>query len=304
MNNSKRKDSRQSLLSALSEKSEPEVVLDISSSSHNGKANTTEVEAERSEARALKEEIIKLSRQFFATLGQKLKYYRDRKLYRFEAKTFGQWCEQEIGLKRNYAYKLIAAFEVYDHIQGKMCTTVHKNSEVRLPSSEYQIRSLFKLQPDEQLEIWVKALDQSQEKPPSGKQIEELVKEREKMEREARYQTQVDRFKVGDVVRITAKYNSELKDYHSCWAQIVSLEEFSYTVLTWKGEVSAVAHDDLMLLRVSDKDAAANLLAQLNEIREQKAQDSDCVAFLHYLGTKPEPSVSEWALNVLSLSLG
>lgn len=82
------------------------------------------------------------------------------------------------------------------------------------------------------------------------------------------------------------------------------MEEFSYSLLTWKGEVSGVAHDDLMLLRVSDKDAAGTLLSQLNEIREQKAQDLDCVAFLHYLGTKPEPSVSEWALNVLSLSLG
>ncbi len=50
-------------------------------------------------------------------------------------------------------------------------TTVHKNSDVRLPSSEYQIRSLFKLQPDEQLEIWITALDQSKDKPPSGKQI-------------------------------------------------------------------------------------------------------------------------------------
>lgn len=302
MNHSKRLDSGQSSLSELPFNSQPGEVLDISPNSNNGKANTTE--PERLEAIALKEEIIKLSREFFATLGQKLKYYRDRKLYRFEAKTFGQWCEQEIGLKRNYAYKLIAAFEVYDHIQGKMCTTVHKNSEVRLPSSEYQIRSLFKLQPDEQLEIWVKALDHSKNKPPSGKQIEQLVKEKERMERAARYQTQVERFKVGDVVRITAKYNSELKEYHHCWAQIISLEEFSYTVLTWKGKVSGVAHDDLMLLRVTDKDAAGTLLSQLNKIYQQKAQDSDCVAFLHYLGTKPEPGATSWAMNVLNLSLG
>ncbi len=179
---------------------------------------------------------------------------------------------------------------------------VHKNSDVRLPSSEYQIRSLFKLQPDEQLEIWLTALDQSKDKPPSGKQIEQLVKEKERMEREARSQTQVERFLVGDVVRITAKYNQSLKEYHSCWAQIVSLEEFSYTVLTWKGTVSGVAHDDLMLLRVPDRDAAGNLLAQLNKIYQQKSHDSDCVAFLHYLGTKPDPSASEWAKNVLNLT--
>ncbi len=291
--------SGQSLLSALSENSQPGEVLDISPNSHNGNANTTEPETERLEAIALKEEIIKLSREFFATLGQKLKYYRERKLYRFEAKTFGQWCEQELGMKRYYAYRLISASEVYENVAHGQQKIPEKN----LPTNERQVRPLTKLTPEEQVELWVKAVKES-DKMPTGKQIEQLVKEKEKMERAARYQTQVERFKVGDVVRITAKYNPELKNYHHCWAQIVSLEEFSYTVLTWKGTVSGVAHDDLMLLRVTDKDAAANLLAQLNKIYQQKAQDSDCVAFLHYLGTKPEPGVSDWAVKVLSLSLG
>ncbi len=123
------------------------------------------------------------------------------------------------------------------------------------------------------------------------------------MEREVRYQTHTERFKVGDVVRITAKYNESLKDYHHCWAQIVSVKEFSYTLLTWKGNVDSVAHDDLMLMRV-DKDAAGSLLSQLNKIREQKSQDSDCIAFLHYLGTKADPSVSDWSKSVLDSTLG
>ncbi len=262
-------------------------------------SNRSEADKDRNEARALKEEIINLSRQFFATLGEKLKYYRDRKLYRFEASTFGQWCEQELGMKRFYAYRLISAYEVYQNVAHGQ----QKVPESMLPTNERQVRPLTKLPPQKQVELWVKAVSES-DKIPTGKQIEQLVKEKEKMEREARYQTQVDRFLVGDVVRITAKYNDRLKGYHSCWAQIRSLEEYSYTVLTWKGKVSGVAHDDLMLLRVPDTDAAGKLLAQLNKIYQQKSHDSDCVAFLHYLGTKPEPGATSWAMNVLSLTLG
>ena len=301
MNNTKRLDSGQSLLSAPSPIASKVEVKDINLSplSHNGNTILTSSERERKEAEALKQEIISLSRQFFATLGEKLKYVRDRKLYRFEAKTFGQWCEEQLGMKRFYAHRLIRASEVYENVaHGQQIIP-----ENLLPTNERQVRPLTKLPPDQQVALWVKAVEEG-DKMPTGKQIERLVKEKERMEREVRYQTHTERFKVGDVVRITAKYNSELKDYHHCWAQIVSVEEFSYTVLTWKGNVDNVAHGDLMLMRVPDKDSAGSWLSQLNKIREQKSKDSDCTAFLHYLGTKPDPSVSEWANLVLDLTLG
>ena len=66
-----------------------------------------EEEQDRQEAIALKAEIIKLMADFFVALGEKLKIYQEKRLYRFEADNFGAWCEQELGIKRNYAYKMI-----------------------------------------------------------------------------------------------------------------------------------------------------------------------------------------------------
>ena len=44
-----------------------------------------EEEQDRQEAIALKAEIIKLMADFFVALGEKLKYYQEKKLYRFES---------------------------------------------------------------------------------------------------------------------------------------------------------------------------------------------------------------------------
>ena len=155
---------------------------------------------------------------------------------------------------------------------------------------------------DQWYPTWVEAVEHSenQSKPPSGKLVERIVKEKQRMEKQTRYQPQVDRFNVSNVVRITAKHNPELKEYHSCWGQVVSLEEHSYTIQTWKGEISNVAHDDLMLLQGEFKDAASNLLKKLHHSYQLHSKDPDLVAFLHYLGTKPIPEASELALAFLN----
>ena len=44
---------------------------------------------------------IKLMADFFVALREELKYYQEKKLYRFEAENFGTWCELEIGIKIN-----------------------------------------------------------------------------------------------------------------------------------------------------------------------------------------------------------
>ena len=294
MNNNRKSEPKQSLFSVPSPIEQREI---IEITNTNGKSNLTpsEEEKDRQEALVLKKEIIQLSRQFLATLGEKLKYYRDRKLYRFEADTFGQWCEQELGMKRHYAYRLISAFEVYQNVAHGQ----QNRPEIKLPINERQVRPLTKLPKEQQVEVWLQAI-QSSDKMPTGKQVEQLVQERKRRERAARYNPQIERFKVGNVVRVTAKYNTKLKGYHSCWAQIVSLEEHSYTILTWKGAVSEVAHDDLMLMSRVERDTARTLLSQLNQIYSSKSQYPDCVAFLHYLGTKPDPR----SLSVLRILAG
>ena len=115
-----------------------------------------------------------------------------------------------------------------------------QSEKIPLPTSERQLRPLTRLPQEQWYPTWVEAINQSenQSKPPSGKLVERIVKEKQRMEKQTRYQPQVDKFKVGDVVRITAKHNPDLKEYHSCWGQVVSLEEHSYTIQTWKGEIS------------------------------------------------------------------
>ncbi len=283
--------------------------------------STPDEEKDRQEAIALKAEILKLISQFFVTLGEKLKIYQEKRLYRFEAKTFGEWCEQEVGIKRNYAYRLIRAFEVYKCIQSKCIPLGNKNQSeciplgnkkennaqsstqttILLPTSERQLRALTKLPKEQWFPTWVEASEQSENKnkPPSGKLVERIVKEKQRMEKQSRYQTQVDRFKVGEIVRLTAKYNQDLKEYHNCWGQVLSVEEHSYTIKAWKGEIKSVAHDDLMLLPRESKDVAENLLSKLHRSYQLHPHDPDFVAFLQYLGTKPIPEASELATKFL-----
>ena len=263
--------------------------------------STPDEEKDRQEAIALKAEILKLISQFFVTLGEKLKIYQEKRLYRFEAKTFGEWCEQEIGIKRDYAYKTIRAYEIYTCIQKERYTNGIQNPKIPLPTNERQLRPLSKLPQEQWFPTWVEASEQNENKskPPSGKLVERIVKEKQRMEKQSRYQTQVDRFKVGEIVRLTAKYNQDLKEYHNCWGQVLSVEEHSYTIKAWKGEIKSVAHDDLMLLPRESKDVAENLLSKLHRSYQLHPHDPDFVAFLQYLGTKPIPEASELATKFL-----
>ena len=127
-------------------------------------------EKDKDEIRAIKQEILKISRKFFVEMGEKLKYVRDRKLHRFESNTFGEWCEQELGLKRRYAYNLINAFEVFQNVRN--CA-----QNLPLPVNECQVRPLAKLEPEEQVKVWVKAIDDNNGKIPTGRRIQQIVRD-------------------------------------------------------------------------------------------------------------------------------
>lgn len=210
-----------------------------------------EEEQDRQEAIALKAEIIKLMADFFVALGEKLKIYQEKRLYRFETETFGAWCEQELRIKRDYAYKVIRAYSVYVCIQKEVYTNGIQDPKIPLPTSERQLRPLSQLPEEEWFPTWVEAVNQSKSKskPPSGKVVEAVVKEKKRVQREVRYNTQVERFIQGDIVRITAKYSDRLKLYHHHWGIIQQVGEFGYDVTTYKGDVTGVLHDDLMLIK-------------------------------------------------------
>ncbi len=269
-----------------------------------------EEEQDRQKAIALKAEIIKLMADFFVALGEKLKICQEKRLYRFEAETFGAWCEQEVGIQRAYAYRLIRAYEIYTQIQnhmspiGDMDENDYQN--IPLPTSEFQIRALAQLPEEEWFPTWVEAVNQSKSKskPPSGKVVEAVVREKKRVEREARANSQVERFKQGDIVRIIAKYSDRLKPYHHHWGIIRQVEEFGYTVTTYKGDVEQILHDDLTLIKQASFADTSTLLTKMQQLLESHGSDRDLAVYLQYIGTKPVPAASPLTMDIFNFLEG
>ncbi len=108
--------------------------------------------------------------------------------------------------------------------------------------------------------------------------------------------------KQGEIVRITASHNQDLKEYHQHWAIVEQVEEFGYVLKTYKGDVTGVVHDDLMLIKQASLSTTEVLLDKMKKSLERYHQDPGCVAFLHHLATKPIPDVSAWENDVLNFS--
>ncbi|MGK7950452.1 MAG: hypothetical protein AB4368_17120 [Xenococcaceae cyanobacterium] len=131
---------------------------------------------------------LRLERQVeraFYQAGIALKELRDRRLYRSTHETFEKYCQDRFGMQRRHPYRLIDAAAVVDNIL-EMCPIRTQNSSDTsdtnkileiIPTSEWQIRSLTKLGPHQQREIWAKAVELAGNKVPSGKIVSELVSE-------------------------------------------------------------------------------------------------------------------------------
>ena len=62
-----------------------------------------------------------------------------------------------------------------------------------------------------------------------------------------------NRLQVDDVVLIDGTRDENLKYYHSCWGQIVSVEEHSYTLAVGTEVLNAIVRGDLSLIENADK---------------------------------------------------
>ncbi len=116
---------------------------------------------------------LRLERQVeraFYLAGCALRELRDRKLYRSTHKTFEQYCQERFGMMRRHPYRLIDAAIVVDNII-QMCP----NGTQIIPTAERQCRPLTKLEPQQQREVWARAVELAGNKIPSGKMVSELV---------------------------------------------------------------------------------------------------------------------------------
>lgn len=168
----------------------------------------------------------KVERAFFEA-GKALVELRDRRLYRSTHKTFEEYCRDRFGFSRRQPYHLMEAAVIFDNLVEKCERNVHI-----LPTNEWQVRPLTKLDPDTQPEAWQQAVESANGKVPSHRIVKDAVQKI--MER-----TQVpNTYQIGEVCQILAKDNPELRGKGGCWCIVTYVGEFSCTVRTWDGEVT------------------------------------------------------------------
>ncbi|MEH1854920.1 MAG: hypothetical protein V7L11_25355 [Nostoc sp.] len=149
----------------------------------------------------------------------------DRKLYRSTHKTFEEYCRDRFGHNRRQSYLLMDAAVIFDNLEQKC----DRNDHI-LPTNEWQIRPLSKLDPDIQPEAWEQAVESANGKVPSHRIVKDAVQRI--MER-----TQVpNTYQLGEVCQILAKNNSELRGKAGCWGIVNQVNDFSCTVKLWDGE--------------------------------------------------------------------
>ncbi len=166
----------------------------------------------------------RVERAFFEA-GKALTELRDRRLYRSTHKTFEDYCRERFAFSRRQPYYLIEAAVIFDNLVEKCERNVHI-----LPTNEWQIRPLSKLDPDIQPEAWEQAVESANGKVPSHRIVKDAVQRI--MER-----TQVpNTYQLGEVCQILAKDNPELRGKGGCWGIVSVVNDFSCTVRVWDGE--------------------------------------------------------------------
>ncbi|MEH2227209.1 hypothetical protein [Nostoc sp.] len=93
-----------------------------------------------------------MERAFFEA-GKALIELRDRRLYRSTHKTFDRYCLDRFTYNRSCSYQLVDAAVVVDNLQK--CPQFVDI----LPTAEGQVRPMTKLEPQEQQEVWLKAVE-------------------------------------------------------------------------------------------------------------------------------------------------
>jgi len=124
------------------------------------------------------EETIQKNLTAFYEVGFALMQIRDNRLYReykHEDKTpwtFEEYCKSKWNFERNYANKLIKASEVVENL----------GTNVPIPKSEGSLRPLTSLPPDQQREVYQKAVETAPGGRVAAKHIEKILKEAVELE--------------------------------------------------------------------------------------------------------------------------
>ena len=228
--------------------------------------------------------------QAFFEAGKALTELRDRRLYRSTHKTFEDYCRERFGFSRRQPYHLIEAAVIFDNLVEKCERSVHI-----LPTNEWQIRPLSKLDPDIQPEAWEQAVESANGKVPSHRIVKDAVQRI--MER-----TQVpNTYQLGEVCQILAKDNPELRRKGGCWGIVSQVNEFNCTVKTWNGEYTVgLQHLKSYNYLPAECEQMQVICDRINQVYSSGLEES-VQKFLEMLGKLNRAYLTELEEKVLSL---
>lgn len=102
----------------------------------------------------------------FYEVGNAFVAIKQRKLYRAEYRTFEEYCREKWKISQQHAHRMIDAAAVVDNLKSSPIGEL-------LPENENQARALTGLEPDQQRQVWAKAVDTA----PNGKVTAQHIKD-------------------------------------------------------------------------------------------------------------------------------
>ncbi|MBD2731313.1 hypothetical protein H6G96_34650 [Nostoc sp. FACHB-892] len=232
----------------------------------------------------------KVERAFFEA-GKALTELRNRRLYRSTHKTFEDYCRDRFGHSRRQSYLLMDAAVVFDNLLEKCDPMDHI-----LPTSERQVRPITKLEPQEQQEVWLRAVELAGGKVPTGRIVKDVVQRI--IER-----TQVpNTYQISEVCQILAKDNSELRGKGGCWGIVSQVNDFSCTVKMWDSEYTvALQHLKSYNYLPAECEQMRVICDRINQVYSDSLEET-VKSLLQSLGKLNRPyltAVEEKLLNLL-----
>lgn len=229
---------------------------------HQTAADYTELSDEEQRDRLYLER--RVERAFYEA-GSALRELRDRRLYRSSHGTFEAYCRDRFTFSRQAANYLIAGAEVFENLTTIGCQNEEDNLETIavLPTSERQVRPLASLDPDEQREAWQQSVVEAGGRVPSSRIVKNIVQR-------IRERTPVSNsYRAGEVCRIVAGDNVELRGKGGCWCIVIQVHDWSCTVRTWNGKyqvrIEHLKPYDYSLLERRKMKELGNRMTQLYE---------------------------------------
>ncbi|MBD2451989.1 hypothetical protein H6G76_33720 [Nostoc sp. FACHB-152] len=242
----------------------------------------------------------------FYEAGKALMELRDRRLYRSTHKTFEEYCKDRFGFTRMAAALKIASVKIMDNLStnglqnaqtsksGLKAQKMSTNGLQILPTNERQVRPLTNLEPEQQREVWLKAVEEAGNKIPSGRIVQSVVDR-------IRERTKIPNpYREGEICILVPKDNPDLRGKGGYWGVIIHVGDFSCTVQTWDGDYT-VKIEHLKSLELLDDDCKSmqQLCTRLRRLQQVADHDPAVDWLLQGLGKQASPYLSALQARIL-----